>query len=265
MFLAGSTHKSASAPHNVQVLPHKEKLRTKIRRFGREFGIDVRRVGRLFDESQVLAHFLRGRDIPLVIDVGANIGQFACNLFRAGYNGRVLSFEPFLDARNELVNMSSSNPRWMVGPPVALGCQSATGLLHIAGNSISSSLLPMEPLQVNAAPHSAELGTVPVDVRRLDDVLTSLGVAEETFFLKLDTQGTEKAILEGSSALFQRIAGIKIELSFVPLYVGQPLFDEVHGFIIARGFEIWDVTPGFRDTRTGRLLQSDFLFLRSKG
>jgi FkbM family methyltransferase len=247
------------------MLQREEGLRTKLRRYGREFGIDVRRVGRFFDESKVLAHLLEERDIPLVIDVGANVGQFASSLFRAGYTGRVLSFEPFVDARNELVNMSSSNPRWMVGPPVALGCKSATGLLHIARNSISSSLLPMECLHVNAAPQSAELGTVPVDVRRLDDVLTSLGFADETFFLKLDTQGTEKAILEGSSALLHRIAGIKIELSFVPLYVGQPLFDEVQGFITARAFEIWDVTPGFRDTQTGRLLQSDFVFFRSRG
>jgi FkbM family methyltransferase len=264
MLLAGSPHERASAAcrENVQMPRHEEKLRTKLRRYGREFGIDVRRVGRFFDESTVLAHFLEERNIPLVIDVGANIGQFASNLFRAGYSGRILSFEPFPDARDELLRTSSSNSRWDVGPPVALGDKSAVGVLHIAGNSISSSLLPMESLHVNAAPQSAEVGTISVDVRRLDDILTSLGVAEERFFLKLDTQGTEKAIVEGSSALLHRITGIKIELSLVPLYVGQPLFDEVYQFITARGFEIWDMTTGFRDNRTGRLLQSDFVFFR---
>lgn len=245
------------------MLQREEGLRTKLRRYGREFGIDVRRVGRFFDESKVLAHLLEERDIPLVIDVGANVGQFASSLFRAGYGGRILSFEPFPDARNELLRISSSNSRWDVGPQVALGNESTVGLLHIAANSISSSLLPMESLHVNAAPHSAEVGTVLVDVRRLDDVLASLRIPEERFFLKLDTQGTEKTILEGSSALLHRITGIKIELSLVPLYVGQPLFDEMYQFITARGFAIWDITPGFRDNWTGRLLQSDFVFFRS--
>ncbi len=245
------------------MLQHKEKLRTKLRRHGRKFGIDVRRIGRLFDESEVLALFLEQRRIPLVVDVGANVGQFASNLFRSGYKGRILSFEPFPDARAELLRAAAAHARWTIGPAVALGKESSTALLHVAANSISSSLLPMESLQIEAAPHSAEIGSIPVDVRRLDDVLASLQIAENRFFLKLDTQGTEKAILEGASAALHRIAGIKIELTFAPLYTGQPLFHEVYEFIRTRGFEPWDITPGFRDDRTGRLLQSDFVFLRS--
>lgn len=246
------------------MLNHKERVRTKFRRCIRKFGIDVRRVGDLFDEHDVLALCLEQRRISLVIDVGANVGQFASNLFRAGYSGHILSFEPFPDARAELVRAASSNSRWAIGPAIALGKESGTALLHVAGNSISSSLLPMESLHLDAAPRSAEIGAIPVDVRRLDDVLASLGVVEERLFLKLDTQGSEKSILEGVGAIFERVDGIKIELSFAPLYTGQPLFDEVYGFLRDRGFEPWDITPGFRDGRTGRLLQSDFAAIQAQ-
>ena len=197
-----------------------------------------------------------------MVDVGANVGQFARKLFRAGYKGRVLSFEPFPEARNALIRAASSNARWQIGPAVALGRESACACLHIAGNSVSSSLLPMESLHLEASAASAEIGTVPVDVRRLDDVLDSMAVQEDRLFLKLDTQGSEKAILEGSSKLLHRVVGLKIELSFAPLYVGQPLFDEVYEFVRAQGFEAWSMAPAFRDGRTGRLLQCDVVFFR---
>ncbi len=48
--------------------------------------------------SPSLAHFLVSRDVDLVFDEGANIGQFALGLRDCGYRGKILSFEPVKSA-----------------------------------------------------------------------------------------------------------------------------------------------------------------------
>lgn len=224
----------------------------------------MRRVRRFDNDSKVLAHILEAQAINFVIDVGANEGQFAGNLYRAGYRGKILSFEPLPAAREKLLEAASRNPAWQVAPPLALGKEHGKAVLHIAGNSISSSLYSLTDLQLDAAPRSAEVGQISVEVERLDYILSDvLNIHDDRLFLKLDTQGTEKLILEGATGVLDRIAGLKIELTLMPLYSGQPLFEEVYSYIRALGFEMWDVSPEFRDAHSGRMLQCDAVFLRS--
>jgi FkbM family methyltransferase len=240
-------------------------LTTRLRRLALSCGFSVRPVRRFDTELKVLSHFLFSRQIDLVVDVGANEGQFAAGLFEAGYNGNILSFEPLISARERLTAAAAKNPRWQVAPPLALGSQPAKAILHVAGNSISSSLLPMEKLHVQAARNSAEVGQQSVEVERLDNVLSWVTrVDPRRIFLKLDTQGTEKAILEGARGVIDRVEGIKLELSFASLYSGQPLFDEVYEYIRSLGFLLWDIVPGFRHDGTARLLQCDAVFFRDQ-
>jgi FkbM family methyltransferase len=46
--------------------------------------------------------FIENRGINLVLDVGANVGQFGLSLRNRGYAGQIMSFEPVSDAFNEL-------------------------------------------------------------------------------------------------------------------------------------------------------------------
>ncbi len=56
---------------------------------------------------------------------------------------------------------------------------------------------------------------------------------------------------------------MQIELSLVPLYESQLLFLDMLDYITNLGFELWDISPGFRDRQSGKLLQFDVIFFRS--
>jgi hypothetical protein len=38
---------------------------------------------------------------------------------------------------------------------------------------------------------------------------------------------------------------------------------QMHAVMTAKGFDLWDLEPSFRDPATGRLLQVDAIFTRS--
>jgi FkbM family methyltransferase len=232
-----------------------------MRRSFHRIGLDVRRKQRFHDEFAVLAHLLRQRRLETVIDVGANVGQFALNMRHADYLGRIVSFEPMPIEHATLAARAADDPRWIVPAAVALSDTEGTTEIHIAGNSISSSILPMGDLHLSTAPRSGEVGTIKVPTARLDQVLPEIA-PDGPLFLKLDVQGYEAVVLAGTTRIIDRVAGIKTEMSFAELYDGQVLFDQLHASIRDLGFELWDVTPGLRNQDTGRLLQCDAVYLR---
>src|SRR5262245_15866653 len=71
--------------------------------------------------DECLATHLRDHGIDLILDVGANTGQFASQTFRLGYQGRIVSFEPQAAAHAALVANSRAHPRWLVAERCCLG------------------------------------------------------------------------------------------------------------------------------------------------
>jgi FkbM family methyltransferase len=232
------------------------------RRLARKCGIDFHRANYLTIADLRIAYFLKRRSIRLVLDVGANTGQFAATLFGDGYDGYIISFEPLPHGHSQLVAAAQQRPNWVIAPRLALGQTSGTASFHVAGNSVSSSLLAMANAHIAAAPGSSSIDRIEVQVRRLDEVLEDLDVTEERLFLKLDTQGTEYDVLKGASRTLDRVLGLKVELSLIELYQGQVLFEELDVHIRQLGFELWDLVPGFRDPNSARLLQFDGIYFR---
>jgi FkbM family methyltransferase len=227
-------------------------------------GFEIRRfnpgtspLGRLM---QTLRHF----NIDLVLDIGANEGQFARELRAGGYSGRIVSFEPLSSAHARLLQASASDKAWHVQPRCAVGDRVGEIELNISGNSVSSSILPMLSLHRDAAPQSTYQGRESTPLVTLDSIASSYLNGAQTIFLKVDTQGYEWQVLDGARDILPRVSGIQIELSLVPLYEGQRLWrDHIHR-LEADGFELWALTPEFIDPSTGRTLQWDGLFFRPR-
>jgi FkbM family methyltransferase len=200
--------------------------------------------------------------ISVVLDVGANAGQFAQKLVQAGFKGRVVSFEAAKDAHEKLVKNAGKNPNWQVAPRLALGHYDGDIKLNIADNSASSSVLPMLELHVNADPTSRYIGSEDVPIRKLDSVAQSFVTARDRVFLKLDVQGFEAKVLHGAAELLKKTIGLQLELSLVPLYSGERRFLSMLGDLEEHGFELWSLSPGFVDRKSGRLLQVDAVLFR---
>ena len=81
--------------------------------------------------------------------------------------------------------------------------------------------------------------------------------------LKIDVQGAELAVLRGIANL-DRIDFVYVELSFVELYEGQPLYADVQRELTARGFAL---RGAFNQAFTDHFgpTQLDCLFARVDG
>jgi FkbM family methyltransferase len=186
------------------------------RKLARNLGLDVQRANHLTIPELRLVHFLACRKIHLVIDIGANTGQFARALFSNGYTGRVISVEPIPATRQQLVAAARGRRNWVIAPALALGAVSGSAQFHVAENSVSSLLRVVLQPHLAAAPLSRQIETIEVEVRRLDEMLEYLEVIDKRLYLKLDTRGTEDEVLDGAAGIFERVVGIQVELSRKP-------------------------------------------------
>lgn len=208
------------------------------------------------------ARLIGALDIEIVVDVGANRGQFGQELRRAGYDGRILSIEPLASAYQRLSARSRRDEHWQA-LHCAVGESNGRAVLHIAANSASSSLLPMLPAHVQAAPETRYVGSEEVPVRRLDDILSEHVPRESRTYAKIDVQGFELEVLRGAGRFLESVTAIQLELSLVPLYQGSPSAVEVDAFVREAGYELAGIEPGFSDPVSGRLLQMDGIYVRA--
>ncbi|ALX05738.1 hypothetical protein AERYTH_14065 [Aeromicrobium erythreum] len=200
------------------------------------------------------------RGVDLVLDVGAARGGYATELREFGYTGRIVSFEPLAAAHADLVRAAASDPRWETRH-TALGDTTGRQEIHVASNSDSSSLLPMADQHRASSPDIQMVGTETIEVSRLDDVAADVLGEARTPFLKIDTQGFERAVLEGAETTVPRLVGLQLELSFVTLYEGGMLADEAISWAYDHGFVLVGLDQGFTDPG-GAVLQADGVFLR---
>ncbi len=238
-------------------------MKNKIRRLLRKLGIEVYRHSIHTSTGAQLDRLLKFCGVDLVLDVGANSGHYAKDLRAHGYVGRIVSFEPLAAAHAKLERAAKGDANWLVAPRMALGNEEGQIDLHVAGNSLSSSVLDMLPAHVNAAPASAYVAVETVPLNRLDKVADMFLKDVRRALLKIDTQGYEDRVLTGAHGILQSVVAIQCELSLIPLYAGQPLFDEMRSKIEAMGFELFAIFPGYVHEQTGRTLQIDGFFVRS--
>lgn len=226
-------------------------------------GVEVHRYN---PAQSVVARFFRLLEthiIDTILDVGANDGGYGKMLRQGGYGGAILSYEPLAEAHAKLVNAAARDAGWQVAPRMAIGASQGEVEINVAGNSTSSSILPMQRLHESAAPESRYVRKEKVPMSRLDAFNHPFIEDGKQLLLKIDTQGYEMPVLEGAENLLPRIHGIQLELSLVPLYAGQILYKEMIEWLAGKGFELWGVMPGFSDQDSGRTLQMDGVFFRT--
>lgn len=200
--------------------------------------------------------------IDLILDVGANEGQFCESLRESGYTGRMVSFEPLSSAYENLLIASSRDSNWLVHPRCAVGDSIGEIEINISANSVSSSVLPMLDSHIQAAPNSHYIGKDKCPLITLDSVLSTYFDASKSTLLKIDTQGYEWQVLDGAREIMPKIHGVLIEMSLIPLYEGQKLWLDIIERLESEGFTLWSIQPAFVDPQNSRTLQLDGLFFR---
>jgi FkbM family methyltransferase len=199
--------------------------------------------------------------IDLVIDVGANRGQYAAGLRSAGYQGRIVSFEPLVAPYGLLAAASASDPDWECAR-LALGRRSGTAPMNVAEDTRNSSMFAVGTRHVRAVPDSRTHGMQRVPVDRLDRRWPSVRRGARRPYLKIDTQGAELDVLRGAAAALDDFGFVEVELSLLPVYDSAPLFADVLPFLTGHGFTPIAFEGVLDDVDTGEMLQVDAIFRR---
>lgn len=213
-----------------------------------------------FSYDMHLKSILDKHRVNLVLDVGANQGQFVVTL-RKVYKGKVISFEPIHAVFNKLQNAAVSDPEWDVYN-LALGSQNTTQTLNISQSSVFSSFLKTndychERFGANADSAGAEM----VSVRRLDKLLENIipEIDGARIFLKMDTQGYDLEVFKGLGSLSKHVVALQTEVSVMPIYKDMCPWTESISFFEKAGFRVVGLFPVNRDSL--RIIEYDCMMI----
>ena len=236
-------------------------MKKTIRKLLNQLGYDLIKYPR--SERARIRKLLDYHQIDLVLDVGANTGQYFKFLRGAGYYGRVVSFEPLSSAYSQLIKMSKKDPTWEIATRTAIGNLEGEISINIASNSQSSSLLQMLDRHKETFPESAYVGSETVKITKLDYIAPHYVANNNRIFLKLDVQGYEQQVLEGAIGILPQVEGIQLEMSLVPLYEGELLLTEMLDYMKNLRYSLHSLSPVVFDPNTGQALQLDGIFFKS--
>jgi len=196
-----------------------------------------------------------------IIDVGANVGQFAVASANIYPESKIYSFEPLPDCYSKLKKNSRPYNNITV-TQVALGDEVGSVTFNVNIHSHSSSILPLSENHKKSFPDAEVSHEIEVEVNTLDDVLRDVTMASPVL-LKIDVQGYESQVLNGSQKTFERVDYVILESSFKPMYEGELLFFEIIDQMEKYGFR-FDRPVGWLESEdTGEIVQMDMLFCKS--
>jgi FkbM family methyltransferase len=179
----------------------------------RRYGLDVR-------ESSThpnLADFIKDRKVDVVLDIGANAGQFGQKLRGFGYKGAIVSYEPGSPAFAGLQSVAKADGKWSAYN-FAIGAESGELKMNISVNSKFNSALSISSNAEKFSGGISTHGVETVPMKTLDEVAAQYG---GNILIKIDTQGFERQVIEGGRAVVAKSKGVLMELPIMPLYDGS--------------------------------------------
>jgi len=204
---------------------------------------------------------LKNYNIDVILDVGANIGQYGSELRNIGYEGKIISFEPTSEAFAILKKTASKDSLWEVHN-MSLGERDGESTINISKNSVSSSILNDLPQLTDSAPDATFIKKETIKIKKLDSVFEDLNINGKNIYLKIDTQGYEKMVLDGATESLKNVLGIQIEMALIPSYEGSLTFEEMSDKLKNLGFKLTTIESGHYNKKTGELIEVDGVFFK---
>ena len=175
---------------------------------------------------------------PIIFDVGGNLGQ-SIKFFKKQYpTSKIYSFEPVIDCFNKMKSEFLNNHDINIYN-FAVGNKVEKKSFNIYENSAHSSFFERNKnsywYKKNNQTHIRKRNQFKLDEKKIDvDVITLDKFCEKykirnIDFLKIDTQGYEEFVLEGSKNLLKenRIKIIKLEMIFGDIYSKKHSFFDI--------------------------------------
>lgn len=230
------------------------------------FGYEFTRINNNLYKNQNTHIFelIKKNNINLVLDVGANVGQFGLELRNAGYDGEIISFEPIKKCYEHLISIADKN--WQI-QNYALGDAISTQDINVSKKSVFSSIL--EASDFGKTKFSESIGIIEkqqIQINKLDSVLPKLvnDIESKRIFMKLDTQGYDTKVLSGATQTLNYIYALQTEVSCKAIYKNTPTHHETLKKLSALGFNITGIFPLSHDDQSMELLEFDCVLIKIK-
>jgi FkbM family methyltransferase len=229
-----------------------------IRKMLWKIGLDIHRYRPEPDEMI----WLKKIGIKTIIDVGANIGQFAEEIRPNLPNASLYSFEPLKDCYETLQEAMKDDKKFKAFH-MALGDTNEDVNMHRSEYSASSSILQMAQSHKELYPYTKNATDEKITVRRLDDIqeLNPKNLQKE-ILVKIDTQGYEDRVIRGGIEFLKHTKVIIIETSFITLYEKQVLFADIYKMLTDIGFVYKGSLHRKFNLKNGGNLYEDSIFIR---
>lgn len=237
-----------------------KKFKLIIKKFFKLFGFEILNFNNNLTLDIHLKYLFNRNNYDLVIDVGANEGQFGLLCRNIGYKGLIISFEPVTKTFSNLVKHQSDN--WHCYN-FALGSENGSRELKIYNSSLFSSFLDIsdygsERFINELSTHTTQI----VNIYTLDEILKNYPKFNN-IFLKMDTQGFDLEVFEGATCSLERIFLILSEISINKIYKDSPNYKIALDKYESKGFKISGLFPmNFNDD--GSIVELDAVLIKSK-
>jgi FkbM family methyltransferase len=195
----------------------------------------------------------------LVLDIGANKGQFAMSLYDYGYKKKVLSFEPLSAIYDSLEENSKTNNLWYIHEKCCIGDTEKMVDINVSNLAGNSSILDIKSTKYNVpGSYYIKKENVPqITLATLNE--NKLIKQAKNIFVKMDIQGYEHYVLSQLSYVNFKINGFYLELSLINLYDDQKDYLYICNQLKEFGYDLVYVEPEY--IRYNRMVQFNGLFL----
>ncbi len=237
-----------------------------------------------FSREKVLRSLI-ATDSPLILDVGANMGQSIEEFSSIWPHSRIYSFEPLEECQQSLNDLKNKiNPNGIQIFDCAVGAVTDSSGLSFYTHDItkdlsrqSSGLSGFHKMNIhskdsiniqNLKGKSSEFESYVKSVNkerkvpciRLDDWIRENSIIEIDM-LKIDTQGHEPDVLEGAGRYLGKIRIVVAELMLYDLYSKSLSFTDIEKFLIPAGFKLFDISYISKNPMNGRTDWVDVIYV----
>jgi FkbM family methyltransferase len=216
-------------------------------------------------QSENPMHTLLGLNretILTVIDIGANVGQFARFARKNFPRAALYCFEPLGEPYNQLLEWAQKQSD-VIAFNCALGeIDAQVEMFMHPAHTPSSSLLATTALSSSMYPMTETQTKVLVASSRLDDLVGHEKCPlSDDILVKLDVQGFELPVLRGGRSTLSRARYCIIEVCLDRLYLGQSTFSEVFDELSRLGYRYaGNLSQAY--AKDGHVIYLDALFVR---
>lgn len=193
----------------------------------------------------------------LIVDVGANEGNFSAAVLSLAPGANVIAIEPNPEPRERM--------RARLGEGVeivakAVGAETGMASFNVTREDHNSSLrVPRTEQMVGLTSDSGwEVERrIEVEVTTLDELVGS----REVGVVKIDVQGAEMDVLSGGRSALSRTSAVLLEVTFFSHYESDSIFGALHEEMTGQGFDLVAMSHAGR-TPDGRSAWADACYAR---